>query len=107
MTTTPDLHLPSTAEEDALTGHAYAAAATDGRPTYSGGDRQTLGQRIAVAVVVAVPLIAVALAVPFAWGWGLGWSDVLLAVLFYAVAAHGITVGFHRAFTHRSFTPSS
>ena len=35
-------------------------------------------------------------------GW-LGWTDVLLAVVFYAVTGHGITVGFHRYFTHGSF----
>jgi stearoyl-CoA desaturase (delta-9 desaturase) len=41
--------------------------------------------------------------VPVAWGWGLGWRDVVLAVVMYAVTGHGITVGFHRHFTHGSF----
>ena len=43
---------------------------------------------------------------PFAWGWFLGWLDLALGALFFAVAAHGITIGFHRAFTHGSFTPN-
>jgi stearoyl-CoA desaturase (Delta-9 desaturase) len=109
VTTSPDLQLSAgeLAEEQALTGQAYGAARADGSaPAYSGTDSQTLAQRLTVGAVVAVPLLAVALAVPFAWGWGLSWLDLVLAVVFYAVAAHGITIGFHRAFTHGSFKPA-
>ena len=56
-----------------------------------------------VGVFVAVPLLAVLVAVPVAWGWGIGWTELALAVAFYLVSAHGITVGFHRLFTHGSF----
>jgi stearoyl-CoA desaturase (delta-9 desaturase) len=74
---------------------------------FTGAETQTLGERLTVGVFVAVPLLAVALAVPFAWLWGgIGWSDILLSVLFFAIAAHGITIGFHRAFTHGSFKPN-
>ncbi|MDN5750054.1 MAG: fatty acid desaturase, partial [Pseudonocardia sp.] len=58
---------------------------------------------VAVYVFVIVPLLALLGAVPFAWGWGLGWTDVVLALVFYAVSGLGITVGFHRYFTHGSF----
>lgn len=61
------------------------------------------GMRTTIAVFVAVPLIAVALAIPVAWGGWLGWVDVLLAAVFYVIAAGGITIGFHRHFTHGSF----
>ena len=54
-----------------------------------------------------VPLLAVAVAVPFAWGWGLGWTDIILAASFYIVSGLGITVGFHRYFTHGSYRPSA
>ncbi|HEV7207849.1 MAG TPA: acyl-CoA desaturase [Mycobacteriales bacterium] len=57
----------------------------------------------ALAAFIVVPLLALLAAVPVAWGWGLGWHDILLAVAFYAVAGHGITVGFHRYFTHGAF----
>ncbi|WP_425566408.1 acyl-CoA desaturase [Pseudonocardia halophobica] len=50
-----------------------------------------------------VPLLAVAAAVPVAWGWGLGWVDVALFVVFYMVSGLGVTVGYHRHFTHGSF----
>jgi stearoyl-CoA desaturase (delta-9 desaturase) len=56
-----------------------------------------------IAVFVFVPLLALIAAVPVAWGWGLGWHDIVIAAVFYAVSGHGITVGFHRYFTHGAF----
>ena len=50
-----------------------------------------------------IPMIALVAAVPLAWGWGLTWLDVGLAAGFYLVSALGVTVGFHRYFTHRAF----
>ncbi|MEV5706831.1 acyl-CoA desaturase [Actinoallomurus sp. NPDC052274] len=60
-------------------------------------------ERVLLAVFIAVPLLAVAAAVPFAWGWGLGWSDVAITVVMYTVTGLGVTVGYHRHFTHKSF----
>jgi stearoyl-CoA desaturase (delta-9 desaturase) len=53
--------------------------------------------------VVSLPLLAVAVAVALFWQHGIGWFDLALAALFYVVTGHGITLGFHRLFTHRSF----
>ena len=50
-----------------------------------------------------VPRLALVAAIPFAWGWGLGWHDVVIAAVFYWVSGLGITVGYHRYFTHSSF----
>ena len=50
-----------------------------------------------------MPVLAVVAAVPLAWGRGIGPVDIVLSVLFYAIATHGITIGFHRLFTHGSF----
>jgi stearoyl-CoA desaturase (Delta-9 desaturase) len=61
------------------------------------------GMRTTIGIFVAVPLIAVALAIPVAWGGWLGWTDVALAAIFYVIASGGITIGFHRHFTHGSF----
>ena len=60
-------------------------------------------ENVALTLVIAIPFLALVAAVPVAWGWGLGWRDVVLAVVMYAVTGHGITVGFHRHFTHGSF----
>jgi stearoyl-CoA desaturase (delta-9 desaturase) len=60
-------------------------------------------EKFLMAVFIVVPLLAVVTAVPFAWGWGLGWTDLAIMFVFYAVSGLGVTVGYHRHFTHGSF----
>jgi stearoyl-CoA desaturase (delta-9 desaturase) len=48
-------------------------------------------------------MIALIAAVPLAWGWGLNWLDVVLAVAFFYISGLGVTIGYHRHFTHGSF----
>jgi stearoyl-CoA desaturase (delta-9 desaturase) len=60
-------------------------------------------EQTALLLFVVIPLLAVLASGFVLWGHGLGWSDVAVAALMYAVAGHGITVGFHRYFTHGSF----
>jgi stearoyl-CoA desaturase (delta-9 desaturase) len=59
--------------------------------------------RFLVGLFVVVPLLAMLAAVPVAWGWGLGWHDVVTGLVFYVVSGMGISMGFHRHFTHSSF----
>jgi stearoyl-CoA desaturase (delta-9 desaturase) len=68
--------------------------------------RSTRGARaeqVVLLTLISGPLLAVLAAVPVAWGWGLGWHDMVIALVMYAVSGHGITVGFHRYFTHGAF----
>lgn len=58
---------------------------------------------VAISVVIVVPFLAVLLAVPVAWGWGITWDVVALGVTLYVVSMLGVSAGFHRLFTHRSF----
>jgi len=74
---------------------------TGPKPLISG--RRDTTSQLLIYVFSAVPLLAVAVAVPFAWGWGLSWTDIGIAAGFYLVAGLGVTVGFHRHFTHGSF----
>ncbi|ACU34623.1 acyl-CoA desaturase [Actinosynnema pretiosum subsp. pretiosum] len=60
-------------------------------------------EQFGVYVFVLVPFLALFAAIPVAWGWGLGWVDVALFAAFYCIAGLGITVGYHRYFTHGSF----
>ena len=71
------------------------------RPILAG--RRGLAPQIGVYVFVVLPLLALVATVPFAWGWGLTWTDVAIALVFYVVSGLGVTVGYHRYFTHGSF----
>ena len=63
----------------------------------------TLAQQILVGVFLGVPMLALLAAIPFAWGWGLGWHDIVIGAFFYWLSGFGVTVGYHRYFTHASF----
>ena len=71
------------------------------KPVFEGKKRA--GEQLMLYVFVIVPFAAFLAAIPVAWGWGMGWIDVALMVGFYCVALAGVTVGFHRLFTHGSF----
>jgi stearoyl-CoA desaturase (Delta-9 desaturase) len=60
-------------------------------------------EQVVLALLIIVPFLALVAAIPVAWGWGLGWRDLVIALAMYAVTGHGITVGFHRYFTHGAF----
>ncbi|MBC6449448.1 acyl-CoA desaturase [Actinokineospora xionganensis] len=65
--------------------------------------RRGFAEQAAVYAFVVIPFLALAAAVPFAWGWGLGWVDIALAAAFYVISGLGVTIGYHRLFTHGSF----
>ncbi|HSE55904.1 MAG TPA: acyl-CoA desaturase, partial [Nocardioidaceae bacterium] len=71
-----------------------------------GGDVQSRKEQVALAVFIVVPFLAVAAAVPVAWGGWLGWTDLAIMASMYWLTGHGITVGFHRLFTHKSYKPN-
>jgi stearoyl-CoA desaturase (delta-9 desaturase) len=52
---------------------------------------------------VVLPFIGFAAAIPLLWNHVLGWSDVGIFIGIYFATAFGITIGYHRLFTHRSF----
>ncbi|MHA6801151.1 acyl-CoA desaturase [Bounagaea algeriensis] len=97
MTATTGYATPSAASADSETSNGRS-----GRKPLVAGTRNWVSQ-LSVYIFVLVPLIALITAIPFAWGWGLGWADVGLAAAFYVITGLGVTVGFHRHFTHGSF----
>jgi stearoyl-CoA desaturase (Delta-9 desaturase) len=60
-------------------------------------------QRRITLLVTLLPLIAVFIAITRLWGGAISALDLTLFLSFYALTGIGITVGYHRLFTHRSF----
>jgi stearoyl-CoA desaturase (delta-9 desaturase) len=65
--------------------------------------QSTYLERFLIGLFVVAPPLLVAAAAPLAWGWGLGWHNIVIAAVFYVVSGMGISMGFHRHFTHGSF----
>ena len=74
-----------------------------GLPANAIGRRKSTLEIVTLYVIVLVPFIALAAVIPAVWGWGISWLDVGLAVGFYYLSLLGVTVGYHRHFTHASF----
>ena len=59
--------------------------------------------RIITGLVTAVPMLSLVLVGWQLWASALGWSDIAVFTLLYVPTGLGVTVGFHRLLTHRSF----
>ena len=88
---------------DEVAGRLSAAEATiEVRPV-----AMPLVDRLASGVITAVPPILLAVGIALGWGGKLvDWQDIVNLVVSYVVIGSGITVGFHRLLTHRSFKTS-
>jgi stearoyl-CoA desaturase (Delta-9 desaturase) len=62
--------------------------------------------RIITGVVTGAPVLALGFVVWQVWGDFLRWSDAIVLAIMYVATGLGVTVGFHRYFTHRSFKTS-
>ena len=81
-------------EEDRIPATARRA-----QPAPSGQKKQ----QVVTAILVVAPLCGVVAAALGVVSPRLTLLDVILAVGLYAVSGHGLTAGFHRMLTHRSF----
>lgn len=59
--------------------------------------------RLLNLTAVILPFLGFAAVVISLWDRGFGWFDCSLLLAMYALTALGITVGYHRLFTHRAF----
>ena len=66
------------------------------------GRKSVLEQSLVIAFMI-IPVVALVAAVPLTWGWGITLLDVVIATIAYFGTGLGVTVGFHRHFTHKSF----
>jgi stearoyl-CoA desaturase (delta-9 desaturase) len=65
-----------------------------------------LAEKIFVFVGVVGPLIATVYAIGQLWQRYVDGTDIALMLVFYLISGLGITVGFHRMLTHKSFETS-
>lgn len=63
----------------------------------------SLHRRVALVIAIASPLVGLIVAMVALWGYGFRWIDLMLLASMYVLTVLGITVGFHRLFTHHSF----
>jgi stearoyl-CoA desaturase (delta-9 desaturase) len=89
---------------------AGAGQATDAPPVAdgrAGTEEQARIDRVANVVVAVAPVGLLGLAMWKAWGGALHWSDLVVLAVTYLLTGVGVTVGYHRLFTHRSFKTSA
>jgi stearoyl-CoA desaturase (delta-9 desaturase) len=59
--------------------------------------------RLVNVTVIVTPFAGLLLAIVLLWGWGFSWVHLGLLVGMYLATGFGVTVGYHRLFTHRAF----
>ena len=52
---------------------------------------------------VLLPFLGFVVAVVLLWNTLVGWTDLAVMLVMYVVSGYGVTLGFHRLLTHRSF----
>ena len=63
-------------------------------------------KKIVMLVVVVLPFLATLFAIWLLWQHAVNWTDIALLIAFNVLAGLGVTVGYHRMLTHRSFQPN-
>jgi stearoyl-CoA desaturase (delta-9 desaturase) len=62
-------------------------------------------KKILMLVVVVLPFVATLFAIALLWQRAVNWTDIALLIAFNVIAGLGVTIGYHRMLTHRSFQP--
>ena len=66
-------------------------------------ERQPLLTRVLNLIAILTPLAGLIAGMAYVWGWGFNWFYLVLLIGMYILTGFGVTIGFHRLFTHRSF----
>ncbi len=72
-------------------------------PSANGVSASHWRDRIVTSALVLLPVLGLAWAIVRFWHHGISLFDVLLAIAFFEITGHGVSIGFHRLFTHNSF----
>ena len=73
------------------------------RDSAFGSEFVPVHMRITMLVVVVVPFLGLIAGIILLWGHGFSWAQLAIFMAMYLLSGLGMTVGFHRLFTHRSF----
>ena len=93
------IQVPAPDEDDSHTTAVTTA------PDHTPAHEASRGVRIATAITIFLPFVAVIVGLAMVWpmGYAIGWTSLGLLLGLYLITGKGITVGFHRYFTHKSF----
>jgi stearoyl-CoA desaturase (Delta-9 desaturase) len=61
------------------------------------------GKRLAHLLNLSIPPVALVTAILILWDQAVGWRDLAILAAMYLLAGLGVTLGFHRLFTHRCY----
>ncbi|HEX4492476.1 MAG TPA: acyl-CoA desaturase [Acidimicrobiia bacterium] len=85
------------------------AISIDSGPARPPGPTQSpfvgLVMKVVTGALVVGPAVALAIAIPLLWGNVVHLRDVIVGAVLFVITGFGISVGYHRLFTHRSFVP--
>jgi stearoyl-CoA desaturase (delta-9 desaturase) len=74
--------------------------------TLSGSDRPPLTLKLANLAAVVIPFAGLVVAIVLLWHIAFNWVYLGILVGMYFATSIGVTIGYHRLFTHRSFKTS-
>jgi stearoyl-CoA desaturase (delta-9 desaturase) len=88
------------------TDHAPARPPEVARGDRDHGRELSLALKLTNLGAIVVPFVGLIAAIVMLWGWGFSWTHLFIMGGMYLATGLGITVGFHRLFTHKSFETS-
>ena len=103
MHATPEINAAPAIPPEAGADHSATIAAPQHPKLPGVTERATLGFHITNVLAIVVPFTGLVVAIALAWGFGFTWTHLVMLLGTYLFSAIGITVGYHRLFTHRSF----
>src|SRR5271154_6452748 len=104
---------PQTQPKDRAAGELTASAAPGGEGALAGPTPEEIQvpvlenvDRAVTGLITAVPPLLLLIVAWQAWSRELHWRDIVIFLIMYIPIGLGVTVGFHRMLTHRSFKTS-
>ena len=100
---------PREAEVGGYLGRTRPSVATHARyPTIDSNGKFTLASRLSALIfAIIIPALATIVAIVLVFKGMVTGTDLALFVVMYCLTGAGVTVGYHRLFTHRAFETSA